>query len=392
MRLLQRYILAELLRVFAFLLSVLTVLLVFVGVFREVSESGLGPFQILQILPFIVPSLLPFTIPATLLLTVCVVYGRIAGDHEITAAKAAGINVLSLLWPAFILGGVLSLCSLLLTDQVIPWAVGNIQKTVTLAMEDIFLDMLRTNHQVTDADRGFSVTVIGVDGKRLLKPTFQYAPRGRQPLTIQAQEATLEFDLDRQEVMLHLVRGRVHAPPGKEFWFDREDYPFPLPRDLRRPKPRHLSIRDIHRESNTLARAIQERREHRTVESVLALTTGSFEALFGGTSTAREFDVADSRSTLNKLKTELHSRFALGASCLCFALLGGPFAILKPRRQFLTSFALCFLPILILYYPVVLLMMNLSKSDSVNPAWAMWVGNVLLLAAAGVVLRRVLRH
>ena len=64
MRLLQRYILFELLKVFVFLLSILTVLLVFVGVFREVASSGLGPVQILQILPFVVPSLMPFTIPA----------------------------------------------------------------------------------------------------------------------------------------------------------------------------------------------------------------------------------------------------------------------------------------------------------------------------------------
>ena len=91
MRMLQRYILGELLRVFAFVLSVLTVLLVFVGAFQQARDSGLGPLQILEILPFVVPSLLPFTIPATLLLTVSVVYGRIAGDQEITAAMAAGM-------------------------------------------------------------------------------------------------------------------------------------------------------------------------------------------------------------------------------------------------------------------------------------------------------------
>ena len=56
MRLLQRYILSELLKVYVFVLSVLTVLLVFVGVFREAQESGLGPLQILEILPFVVPS------------------------------------------------------------------------------------------------------------------------------------------------------------------------------------------------------------------------------------------------------------------------------------------------------------------------------------------------
>ena len=92
MKLLQRYIMGELVRVFALLVVVLTVMLVFVGLFQEATERGLGTVQILQILPFVVPSMLPFTIPATLLLAVCVVYGRISGDLEVIAANAAGIS------------------------------------------------------------------------------------------------------------------------------------------------------------------------------------------------------------------------------------------------------------------------------------------------------------
>lgn len=51
MKLLQRYILGELVRVFLLLVIVLTLMLVFVGVFCEATERGLGPGQILQILP-----------------------------------------------------------------------------------------------------------------------------------------------------------------------------------------------------------------------------------------------------------------------------------------------------------------------------------------------------
>ena len=82
MSLLQRYILNDLVRVFAFLLAALTVLLVFVGVFHEATENGLGPYQIIQILPYVVPSMLPFAIPATLLLAISVVYGRVSGEGD----------------------------------------------------------------------------------------------------------------------------------------------------------------------------------------------------------------------------------------------------------------------------------------------------------------------
>src|SRR5689334_18167924 len=136
MRLLQRYVLNDLLRIFGLAITVLTMLLVVMGVVQEAAKNGLGAQQILKILPYIVPSLLPFTIPATLLLTVCIVYGRMAGDHEIGAIKAAGINVLAVLLPSFVLGGVLSLGTFVLTDQFIPWARANIEYVVAQEMED----------------------------------------------------------------------------------------------------------------------------------------------------------------------------------------------------------------------------------------------------------------
>ncbi len=66
--------------------------------------------------------------------------------------------------------------------------------------------------------------------------------------------------------------------------------------------------------------------------------------------------------------------------------------MLQARRQVLTSFFMCFLPILLLYYPVALLMMDQSKSGVLNPAWAMWTGNAILVPFALVTLRKVLKH
>jgi lipopolysaccharide export system permease protein len=389
--LLQRYILSELLKVFTFLLSVLTILLVFVGVFREATMSGLGPFQALRILPYVVPNLLPFTIPATLLLTVCVVYGRMSGDQEITAAKAAGISVLSLLWPPFLLGAVLSVCSLILVDQAIPWANARIQKIVTLLMEDIFLDRLRSQREVTDHDRGFSITVWRVDGKKLIYPTFRYAPPGRRAVTIQAQEATMHFDLEKEQVVLNLVRGYINAPGNKRVFVEQRDYPISFPHGIKKVKPRHLSIRDIRRDLSEVTNLLEESRLHRDLEAALALGIGDFERLLQADMGMYDEMMLGLGADQAKLHTEIHSRFALSSSCFFFALVGAPFAILQAKRQFLTSFFFCFGPILLLYYPVALLAMNLSKSGSIHPV-SMWGGNILMVVVGLYLLRRVLKY
>jgi len=394
MRLLQRYILGELVRVFAFLLSVLTILLVFVGVIGEAAKSGLGPMQIVQILPYIVPSLLPFTIPATLLLTVCVVYGRIAGDQEITAVKAAGISVMAVLWPSFFLAGLLSVCTLILTDQFIPWARGNIQRTVTSAVEDIFLDVLRTQQVLADSRNGITITVLGVNGRTLVMPTFRYITPGGTVVTIQAQEATIEFNLDRQEVMLHFVRANINTGNGaNSMYIEREDKPFPLPQDHKKRTPRELTIRDIRREMDLVAHSREDMEQKQVMAAAIALTRGDFGRFFQPDFHHYAAMIGVHTERYKRLEIEVHARFALSCSCLFFVLVGSPFSILQARRQFLTSFALCFMPILAIYYPVFLLCMNLSKSHSFfHPAWTMWIANLILFVAGSIILWKVSRN
>jgi LPXTG-motif cell wall-anchored protein len=50
------------------------------------------------------------------------------------------------------------------------------------------------------------------------------------------------------------------------------------------------------------------------------------------------------------------------------------------------------LPILLVYYPLVLLAKNLSSTGTTNPVWAMWAANVLVALAGLFVLRRVAQH
>ena len=124
----------------------------------------------------------------------------------------------------------------------------------------------------------------------------------------------------------------------------------------------------------------------------MALMTGDFEQLAAeSVQTYAGYDeLADFRQ--RRLKTEIHSRYSMAGSCLFFTLIGGPFAVLQARRQFITSFIMCFLPILIVYYPVMFLMVNLGKHGDVDPSWAMWVPNAILGIAAVLVLRKVVQH
>ncbi|MBX3441178.1 MAG: LptF/LptG family permease [Planctomyces sp.] len=397
MPLLQRYIFGELLRVFLFVLFCLTVLVNFIGVFQTATERGLGAEQVWQVLPYIIPSMLPFTIPAALLLTVCLVYGRMAGDQEVTAAKAAGISVVTMLWPSIAFAGALSAASLVLTDQVIPWAMATIEQKLVQTMEDVFLERLRTEHHFSDRARGYEITVVDVRDRTLIRPVIRQVRKNGHSYTLMADEATIELDVPNQRAELHIKGGFIDLQRGgprgvTESLTVREHREvFSLANELGKPKPRNLPIAVIESQIHEALEEEEEARERRLVDAAMSLTMGQFQRL-PKLSQWKADEAGTHSSVYHRLHTEIHSRYAMSCSCVFFALLGGPFAIYKAKSQFLTAFMYCFVPIVAVYYPLILGMMTQAKRGHVDPRWAMWSGNAVLLAAAWLVLRRVIRH
>lgn len=389
--LLQRYIFVEVLRTFVFVLVCITVLLVFVGVFQQATESGLGPVQALKLLPFLVPSMLPFTIPAALLLTVSVVYGRLAGDLEVTAAKSAGVHPISLMWPALLLGGFLSVGSLILTDQVIPWSVARIEQHVVTLMEDIFLERLRTEHQYSDPKRGLHVTVAGVEGRTLMHPVFRYA-RGSRVVTLQAEEAVIELDIRNQQAVIRMrnIFGDIGGH-GRVVISREQTEVIRWTSDDREQKPRHLPVTMIDGELTDISRMHEEQRQRQALDACFSLTGADFHRLIK-TQAERVRNLDSRTARFHKLRTEVHSRYALACSCFFFVLLGTPFSMLFGRSQYVTSFLFCFIPIVCGYYPLMLGLMTQAKKGHIGPEWSMWIANALLAVLAILVMRRVIRY
>ena len=395
--LIQRYVFGELTRAFLFVLSAVTVLTVFAGVIQQAREKGLVLDQTLLILPYIIPSMLPFTIPAALLLTVCLVYGRMSGDHEVTAAKAAGISVMSLMWPSLFLGTVLSLFSLVLTDQVIPWAEGKIEQTIMRALEEIFLEKLRSQNGYRDSKHGISITVAGVEGRELIRPHIEmrkhHAGENAERITmLRAETASIQLQPRHRRVIVRLKNYYITLPGRQSVRYTGEmQISFPWEGEARKPKARYFAVSQIDSEMQAVSQDMARTHDRQWVESAMALTLGDFNTLANPALSANP-KLKQRSNWYHKLHTEKHSRYALASSCFFFVLLGGPFAIWQGKSQFLTSFLFCFGPIVGVYYPLVLGMMTQSKEGNIHPLIGMWLGNLVLGIAAAFVLRRVMRY
>src|SRR5215472_11939573 len=125
LKILDRYMLKEVAPPFALAVGVLTFFLVIDRVYQltDLVITKNVPFHmVLGLLVFMLPGVLALTVPMALLVAVLLAGGRLAGDLEIVAFKAAGVSLLRLFRPALLAGIAVTVATALLTLILNPLA------------------------------------------------------------------------------------------------------------------------------------------------------------------------------------------------------------------------------------------------------------------------------
>ena len=397
MYILTRYVVWEVLKLFLAALAALTLIFAIVmGAQRGILQEGLPPLIVLRCIPVILPEMLGITIPVAMLYSVSSVFGRMTGANEVVALKSLGISPMAVVWPVLVLAAFLSLGTVWMYEIAATWGRPSFARIVGDSIEKIAYSRLQAKG-FCDCDL-FSATVKRVDerdGKRfLVQPTITV--KGRPKVTITASEAELhtnagmlEIECRDSEVNMDGV-GRM-SYPGK----------YTLTKPLPPPKwdPRHRDwvamknipglIVDIQAEIDRLRRNRRSLEKLREAHKALGVPAAGEDAEQIAGQINQE--IADKQLKIYRLRAETYRRWACGFTCLCFALIGTPVAMLWRHADGLTNFFVCFLPILALYYPLLMFGEDLSTSGALPPI-SFWMGNVILVCPAVVLLRWVVRH
>lgn len=391
MRLLTRYVLWEQVKIFFLALFALTLLMLIYGLYKESKDQGLGPLQLVRLIPFILPDMLRFTIPATSLFAATTVFSRMAGSNEVLAIKSLGISPLVILWPAFVLALLLSMLTFWVNEVAVTWGERGVRRVVIEAAEEIVYGVLRT--QRSYSTKNFSINVKGIHDRTLINPTFTFEPgRDGRAVTVMAAKAELRAEDDVLKISFH--EGSFDAEGGYSYRFDslERDIPLAIAGEDDNLPPGRLSMRRLSSEYQRIEIALADYQESRCVEVWWALLSGNFESLMRHDWEREKLVVDDWIVHLHRLSTEPPRRLSNAASCLCFVLLGAPYAIWRRNGDFLSSFFTCFFPILLLYYPLLLVGVEQAKSGTLPPI-VVWSGNVVIAALGIWVLRaQVLRY
>lgn len=383
---LHRQVVREVLQVFLVTLAATTGLMIVVGVVQQLLSIGATAELMMELMPYFVPVMLPFVIPSALLFSVIIVYGRMGADSELTAAKAAGINVLSLLAPSFVLGGALAIATFLLTDRAVPWAARQIQGAVIAYASDLLIQQLDSTGHVQNGPGGMRITVAGMEGSQLIRPLIRFRGAGGREYSVSA--ATANFQIDRKEgaVALRVQDAAVYtfrqssSTPDQAFLRGEQTIQLPFVTSNSLTKSHHLP-----------AAVIQQRirKQERTARKRLQALTRS-----GGDAAAIEDDwlLRDARRAQRNLRTELHSRYALAYGSFGFALFGSALAALQASGRILSNILFCFMPVVGAYYTLELGIAAQCKSGHLDPAWSMWIGNVVLTGLGLQLVRNLTRR
>ncbi len=392
----NRYILWEVAKLFSIALVAFTAVIVLGVLMQQMLREKLGPMVIVELLPYMLPIGLQFGLPPTLLFAVCSVYGRISADNEVVAIKAAGVNPFKIISPTLILAFMISLLAVWLNDIAFSWGTPGVNRVVMLSLEEIVYGWL-SKEGAYSTSSGFSIHVHGVDEKtrELKMPQISFTPQsGGEPMVILAKTGRLKLDSETEVLRLTLVDSIVTKGESTVNLPGEITQEIPIAQASRKGKtemhPSNFPMSAISGEVRAQQAKLEDASEVVGARTSLGLLSGRYDWLDDSAMHGTLGTLHTGRERLHRLRVEPVRRWASGFACFFFVWVGVPIAIWFRSADYWTSFGMCFLPILILYYPFFIYGLERAKDGS-WPSFSVWLGNLVMLGVGAFWMRRVYR-
>jgi lipopolysaccharide export system permease protein len=391
-----RHVIWELTKFFLISSFAFVALMMVVGVVRKASDEGIGPEVLIQLIPYILPESFMFAMPATCLLSVCVVFGRLAADNELIAIQSMGLHKSVIVLPALAIAFLLSLFAVWVNDVSFAWSHWGIERVVLQSTDKIIYGKLKNEGSIQGKDNRYSIEVQGVEGRKLIRPIITYYDDDNKFIKMIAEEAELYIQPELHKLGVVLYRGSGTREGIFHFKFDAtQEFAIPLksPEDIAKSSgnPSHLYLRQINGEIEKQARDLEQLKQSHSIRACSQMITGDLVGLTNMAWKKRNTELRDAKFRLDRLHLVPHRRWANGFSCFAFAMIGIPVALKLKTANYATTFGICFLPILFIYYPLFMFGLNGAKMGTLPPYGA-WIGNLACVSIGLVLMYREFRR
>lgn len=365
---------------------VFTLVLLLGDVVKEVlrllinRQASLG--LALHAIGLLIPWVLSFSLPIGLLTASLLVFGRFSSDQELTAARASGISLVSIISPVLLLSVFVSGICAWLNMEVSPACRMAYKELIYHAGVDRPADFLQSG-QSTPVGGG---RIIYVGHRHPDKTNFdniiivEYGTNGEMAQLIQGATGSIVSDMTNHQIVLDLVNEYSwhHTSEG---WT-----PLPLSANAAFTMPFASEARqalDLPLNNMTFRQLLNERDRVERGIDVPAVTVKDKDDLLKVQKQLR----AMSGDLTTPILVYLHREAAFSFACIGFTLIGIPLGIRSQRRETSVGVATA-LALMLIYYSFVVLAQAWSSHPERAPYLIVWLPNFLFQAVGAVLLWR----
>lgn len=359
MRILDRYILKELLGPFIF--GICSFSSVFIGtstIFRiaqYVTKYGASLSSVTKLFIYSLPSIISLTFPMSMLLASLLAFGRMSSSSEITAMKSGGLSFYRLAAPVFAVAFAVSIFAVAFNELVVPAANAAYYNTVYYEIEKNTKPKAQEHIVIKDVKEG-------VLERLTYARVFDEATSSMKAVTIQEFDGDKLTRVENAEKALWdngrwiMYNGVIHdlTPEGK---IDRtlrfEQQLMPIDK-----KPEGISREQKKPEEMT----ITELKQH------IKVLKGEFV-------------------NTNIYEVELHQRLTIPMASLVFAMIGTPLGLSPHRSSSSIGLGISII-IIFIYYIIMAVATALGQGGALAPALAVWIPNICGIIAGIFLIRR----
>lgn len=432
---LDRYILRELYGPFVFSLIVVTMVLVvdFIpDVVKMVVSKGLPAWVITQVFVLNLAWMFALAVPMGVLSGTLMAFGRLSGDSEIVAMKAAGVSLYRMIAPVLVVATLLGAGLVMFNNEVLPDANHQARKLMSdIRRKRPTLD-LKAN-VLEDRIAGYHLLIKNLDERSsdIGDITIFDHKNRTEPRTVTAKTGTMRNSDDGNTLILDLNNGEIHEPdPDDRMKYRRtkfEHQTFFLGgigdewtrTDSEYRTDREKSSAQMQNDIDTWQGSIDSR--WRTIGNTCSSwvsavfvrvpdteivaypmpldrpdflpaedsTNASQRALERVSRVVAMIErekaaMENQRRLINQYKIEIYKKYSIPAACLVFALIGCPLAVRARRGGIATAIGVS-IGLFLLYWAFLIGGEDLADRGIVSPFWAMWTAD-MLIGITGLVL------
>ncbi|MEJ0090180.1 MAG: LptF/LptG family permease [Limisphaerales bacterium] len=384
MKTLHNYLTRQVLASLILTVTVFTFVLLIGNVLKEVLPmivTGRARADtMLTAIGLLVPFVWVFALPMGLLTAMLLVFGRFSADQELTAARASGISLLSLITPVLLLSLLCCGLSAWINMELGPQCRVAYVKLFARLSADLMLNSHLPERQfIRDIDpRYIFYTGKNHNGDLQDVMVFVLENETNSTTTISAPRGRMDVDKVNKQLVLHLYDARSITTGERVAISSSPDtlYTFPIftiPEKYLRPGISDMTFWQL-------------RAELADLESKLGLP-----ATIATNSAEQRIQLAlaaQARKDMTEpIRVEMNRQIAFSFACFGFTLVGIPLGIRVHRRETNIGVAIA-LGLVLIYYAFVLTAKSLSARPEFAPHLIVWLPNFIFQAVGAVLLWR----